>query len=78
MHAKMIHLTSAFTLTDFKTRYGPRTVMLFTYRGGRLEVINGTGRLPEKDYSLIALVDDPDRPSEEHTLDSQEPEAGNS
>lgn len=78
MHAKMTHLTSQFTLTDFKTRYGPRTVMLFTYKGGRLEVVNGTGRLAEKDYSLIALVDDPDDVQNTTATQAHDREAGSS
>lgn len=58
MHVKLMHLTSNFTLTDVKAYYGDRTVLLFTYRAGRLSVISGTSRIPEKDVSLIALVDE--------------------
>lgn len=57
MHVAITALTSEFTLSDFKAYYGPRTVMLFTYRGGKLAMVNGTGKIPEKNISLIALVD---------------------
>ena len=57
---KRTSLSEEYTLDDFHARYGEDAVVMFVVRGDRVEVVGEGTKLPQKDASLIALVQDPE------------------